>query len=83
VTELRAEITLSDELVEAIVTLATDRVLTELRRDQERRWLPVGEAAAELGLSQGALRKHIARGNVRADRIGSRILVDMTAIGPP
>lgn len=79
--EARAEITISDEIVEAIVMLVTDRVLAELHRDHERRWLPVKEAAIELSMSEAALRKHIARGSVKADRIGSRVVVDMHAIG--
>jgi hypothetical protein len=76
----RLAVELPDSLIEAIVEQVTERVLAELQRERGRRWLPVREAAAELGLSEGALRKHIARGGVETGRIGSRIVVDMRAI---
>lgn len=79
--EARIEIALPEALIEAITAEVVTRVLTELRRDQARRWLPIKDAAVELGMSAGALRKHVERGSVKADRIGNRIVVDMSAIG--
>jgi hypothetical protein len=77
---LRADLVLSDDDLDDLVTLVAERVVTQLLRDQQRRWLPVREAATELGMSEGALRKHIGRGSVKIDRVGSRILVDMKEI---
>ena len=76
--ELR--VTLPDDLVEEIVETVVERVLTELRRERERRFLPVREAAIELGMSEAAVRKHVARRQLPASRIGSRIVIDMSAI---
>jgi hypothetical protein len=59
------EVVLPADVIERIVEDVVERVLAELRRDQGRRWLPVREAAVELGLSEGALRKSIARGHVK------------------
>lgn len=81
--EIRVEIALPNDVVEAVIAAVTDRVLAEVQRDDARRWLSVPDAALELGLSEGALRKHIARGNVRSERIGTRLMVDMQAIGEP
>ena len=80
---LRADLVVSAEDLEVLAEMVTERVLAQLSRDQQRRWLPVREAAAELGMSQGALRKHVARGSVKIDRVGARILVDMRGIEVP
>ena len=78
--KLSIEVVLPLETIETIVEQVTQRVLVELQRDRARRWLPVREAAVELGMSEGALRKHISRGAVETSRVGSRIVVDMSAI---
>ncbi len=77
--ELRIE--LPPDLVEEIVALVTERVRGELRREQGRRWLSIAEAAAELGLSEGAVRKHVARKGIESTRVGGRIFVDMHSLG--
>lgn len=76
----RVTFELPDALVEQIVAAVTERVLTELRRDQARRWLPAKEAAAELGMTPEALRRHAARGHVTTVKVGRRVLVDMEAL---
>lgn len=76
----RVSLELPDAFMEALVERVSERVLGELRRSQGRRWLAVKDAAVELGMSEAALRKHILRGGVKTDRIGSRIVVDMRAI---
>jgi hypothetical protein len=39
------------------------------------RWLDVGEAAHELGISTDAVRKRIARGSLRSDRENGHVRV--------
>ena len=76
---LRVEV--PPEIVSEIIERVTERVLAELRREQGRRWLSIAEAAAELGLSEGAIRKHVARKGIESTRVGGRILIDMHSLG--
>ena len=69
------------EVLNEIVERVTECVLAELRREQGRRWLSIAEAAAELGLSEGAIRKHVARKGIESTRVGGRIFVDMHSLG--
>jgi excisionase family DNA binding protein len=50
------------------------------RRENEKRWLSVREAAAYLDCSESAVRKRIARGTLPATRFGTKPLVDRRAL---
>jgi excisionase family DNA binding protein len=41
---------------------------------------PVGDLAVAVGVSPGLIRAEIARGNLRATRIGKRIIIQTAAI---
>lgn len=76
----RVEILLPTSVIEAITEEVTRRVVAELQHERRRRWLSIKDAARELGMSEGALRKHLARGGLKSSRVGTRIVVDMAAI---
>jgi excisionase family DNA binding protein len=78
---MTVRVELPPELVEEIVALVTERVRGAMLREQGRRWLSIAEAAAELGLSEGAIRKHVARNGIESTRVGGRIFVDMHSLG--
>lgn len=46
------------------------------------RWVDVGEAARELGISTDAVRKRIARGSLESDRPNGNVLVWLDEGGP-
>ena len=50
------------------------------RRDHERRWLSVADAADYLGMSEKAVRRRIERGAIVYTRQGTRILIDRRAL---
>jgi helix-turn-helix protein len=54
-------------------SIVTDAVRDELRAALEDELLDVGRAAQMLGMSAGALRKAVERGQVPCERIGNRL----------
>jgi len=54
-------------------SIVTDAVRDELRAALEDELLDVGRAAQMLGMSTGALRKAVERGQVPCERIGNRL----------
>lgn len=82
--ELRLE--LPAELVERLAERAAEIVLERLaaRGDSaRRRFVTVSEAAALIGLSERGVRAQVARGRLRARRLGNRILVDLDSLENP
>jgi excisionase family DNA binding protein len=62
---------------EGIFSLPPHRTMGEGRTDEPRRdkRLTVQQAAARLGISEGAVRNRIKRGTLRADRVAGRVYV--------
>jgi excisionase family DNA binding protein len=53
-------------------------VVAEIRRAQPARLLSVRDAAAELGISECSVRRHLADGTLPSRRVGARVLVDLS-----
>jgi|GEM_PF-5867601 len=72
---------LVDVLADRIAERVAERILAELRASREqRRLVPVAEAARYLGRSTHALRHMIAQGRVPAIRDGRRVLLDQAEL---
>lgn len=76
---------LSPELIAALDEhmreVAAEAVREELARQSRRRWLPLAEAAEQLGCTPAAMRMRVKRGSVEARRQGRRIYVRAEAGG--
>jgi excisionase family DNA binding protein len=53
-------------------------VTAAIRQAQPARLLSVADAAAELGISQCSVRRHVADGTLPSRRVGARVLVDLS-----
>lgn len=75
---------LAPAVVDAIEELVAEIVAGALRehgvRERRRKFVTVGEAARELGLSERAVRAQVHRGRLEARWLGTRILVDLDSI---
>jgi hypothetical protein len=73
------ELLLSSELLalldEHVRQVAHEAAREELARQPQRQWLPLAEAAAQLGCTPDALRMRVKRGSVEARRQGRRLYV--------
>ncbi len=75
-----------DEAIRAAVTEAIAaseaRIIAAMReairQAQPARLLSVADAAAELGISQCSVRRHVADCTLPSRRVGARVLVDMS-----
>jgi hypothetical protein len=69
--------------IETAVHAEGDRIIaavtTAIRQAQPARLLSVADAAAELGISQCSVRRHVADGSLPSRKVGARVLVDMSA----
>jgi len=68
--------------VEAAVRAEGDRIIAAvtaaIRQAQPARLLSVRGAAAELGISECSVRRHVGDGSLPSRRVGARVLVDLT-----
>jgi hypothetical protein len=55
-----------------------DAVTAAIRQAQPARLLSVADAAAELGISQCSVRRHVTDGTLPSRRVGARVLVDLS-----
>ena len=75
--EIREVLYLQSELLRRLSDLLGK---LETSGKAEDRGLSVREAAAALGISEPSVRRLIARGELRASRIGGRIVVPMSEV---
>lgn len=61
-------LTLPPELLDEIANVVEARLLARFEHHTQR-LLPIREAATTLGMTEGALRKHVQRGNIPTIRM--------------
>jgi len=72
---------LEHELRQVLAPLVREIVKEELERAQlAQRWLPVGQAAEKLGMSDRAVYMRVRRGQLPAKKMGRRLFIDMAAV---
>lgn len=76
--EIRGDEIFWDDLVEAVASRTVDRL--RALPPLQRRAYTVNETADILGLGRGAVRNAIARGELRAVRVGGRLIIPLSAI---
>ena len=76
--EMRGDEIFWDDLVEGVASRTVDRLRT--LPPLQRRAYTVNETADILGLGRSAVRNAIARGELRAVRIGGRVIIPLSAV---